>query len=83
MDDPIMLHAYFVAGGPIASVAGLAWWLSGRFRSIERAYTASLAAHEDKDQTRHEENLERFGDIRAEIAGGMRRGNGDGRHSNA
>lgn len=42
------------------AVAGLGWWLSGRFRKVESGQRTILAAHETKDQERHEENLERF-----------------------
>ncbi len=44
----------------VASVAGLGWWLSGRFRKIETSNAAALTTHDEEDQRRHEENLERF-----------------------
>jgi hypothetical protein len=43
-----------------SSIVGLGWWLSGQFRKIEKGQDAILDAHEEKDQKRHEENLERF-----------------------
>jgi hypothetical protein len=57
----------FGAGGP-AAVAALGWWLSGRFRNIERTQAAVLYAHENEDQKRHEENLLRFSDIKEALA---------------
>ena len=59
----------------VASVAGLGWWLSGRFRSVENVQRVMLAAHEKEDQRRHEENLERFRLVSVELArknGGVR-----------
>lgn len=58
-------------GGPVGAVFGLGWWLSGRFRKIENIQRTKveelaeiqrrqLQAHEDRDQERHEENLDRF-----------------------
>ena len=61
------------------SVGLLGWWLSGRFRHTEEV--ARLAAekveaktelaiehHEVVDQSRHEENLKNFSDIRVILA---------------
>jgi hypothetical protein len=64
--DEIVKYA-LQAGGP-AAVGALGWWLSGQFRKIERAQSATLGAHEKEDQKRHEENLLRFGDISAALA---------------
>lgn len=50
------------------SVFGLGWWLSGRFSRIEVAYRNSLDEHEAKDQSRHEQNLERFQRINVMVA---------------
>ncbi len=55
-------------GGPFAAVAGLGWWLSGRFRKIETAQRMQLAAHELKDQERHDENIDRFRSIEVDGA---------------
>lgn len=60
-------------------LAAFGWWLSGRFRSIEerqREQIDRLASegrkhlddHEDKDQERHEDNLERFRTISVSLA---------------
>jgi len=72
MVDPSGLSLVLTAVAP-GSVAALGWWLSGRFRAIEKAYTAALATHEVQDQTRHEENLDRFSEINVRLA---RMGNG-------
>ncbi len=52
----------------VASVAGLGWWLRGEFRRVEKGQDAILDAHEAKDQERHEENLERFAQIKVALA---------------
>lgn len=69
--DPVMQYVLF-AGAP-AAVACLGWWLSGKFRNLERAYTSALNLHEQEDDRRHIENLERFGSINVRLA---RMGNG-------
>lgn len=74
--DTATLSIVLTAVAP-GSVACLGWWLSGRFRAIERTYTASLEAHEEKDQTRHEQNLDRFATLNERLA---RLGNGAARH---
>jgi hypothetical protein len=56
-----------MAGGP-AAVACLGWWLSGKFRDMERANTQALATHENEDQRRHVENLRRFGRLDVRLA---------------
>lgn len=56
-----------MAGGP-AAVACLGWWLSGKFRDMERANTQALATHENEDQRRHLENLGRFGTLNVRLA---------------
>ena len=55
-----IVNAALAVFGSVASVAGLGWWLSGRFRSVENSQREMLATHEREDQRRHEENLERF-----------------------
>ena len=52
----------------IASVAGLGWWLRGEFRKAEKGQESIIDAHEAKDQERHEENLERFAQIKVALA---------------
>lgn len=65
--------------GPVGSVFVLGWWLSGRFRRQELAQRdrmdeladaqrKQLATHEDRDQERHEENLERFRTLSVSVA---------------
>jgi hypothetical protein len=68
MDLPPIVNTIIALLGSAASVAGLGWWLSGRFRSIETAQRKMLDTHEDKDQERHEENLERFSQIGIALA---------------
>ena len=65
--SPILAVAVAV-GGSAGSAVGLGWWLSGQFRKVEKVQHAMLIAHEDKDQERHEENLERFGKISVALA---------------
>lgn len=55
------------AGGP-GAICLLGWWLSGRFRYIERGYQAAIDKHEETDQTRHEQNLAAFEKIRIALA---------------
>lgn len=66
------------ASSPLA-VAGLGWWLSGRFRKVEEAgnerltkitdaFRSAIQDHERVDQKRHEENLGRFANIRVMLA---------------
>mgnify|MGYP001609687870 CR=1 FL=1 len=52
----------------LGSVAGLGWWLRGEFRKVEKGQGAILDAHEAKDQERHEENLERFTQLKIGLA---------------
>lgn len=60
-------------------LAAFGWWLSGRFRSIEERQREQierlakegrehLDMHEEKDNDRHEENLERFRTISVSLA---------------
>ena len=62
MPDNSLVQFAIAVGSP-GAVGCLGWWLSGRFRAIEVAYKDSLDAHEVKDQSRHEENLDRFNKI--------------------
>lgn len=75
--NPI-LQFFLEAGGP-AAVGGLGWWLSNRFRASEELQRKALAAHEEKDMERHEQNLERFETISVELATLGSRRNGDAR----
>lgn len=67
MSEPSDARLFLELGGP-GAVMCLGWWLSGKFRAIERSYAQSLEDHEQKDQTRHEENLARFGKISIALA---------------
>jgi hypothetical protein len=60
-------------------------WVSSKFDEIgdqfsetRKLFYDKIDAHESVDQQRHEENLERFADIRVEIA---RKLNGSGTHA--
>lgn len=63
-----IVNAALALFGSAASVAGLGWWLSGRFRSVENAQREMLDRHEELDQSRHEENLGRFAEIKVALA---------------
>lgn len=90
--DPATITTLLAVGGPMLSVAALGWWLSGRFRKVEIAqrdkldelsqlHREQLDAHEEKDQERHEDNLERFRTISVSLAQlGSSNGTGTGRH---
>ena len=64
---PIVTVAAAIGGNAVALV-GLGWWLSGRFRKTENIHREMLAAHELRDQERHEENLGRFSKISVALA---------------
>ncbi len=66
--DSTIVNAALALVGSAASVAGLGWWLSGQFRKVEKAQNNILDAHEEKDQKRHEENLDRFKNISVALA---------------
>jgi hypothetical protein len=68
MYDNIITAATGIVGSG-ASVFGLGWWLSGKFRAVEEAARNQLSSHEARDQERHEENLERFSKISVALAG--------------
>lgn len=55
-----LIIAACAAFGSITSVATLGWWMAGRFRASDDRQSSQLDKHEEKDQERHEENLERF-----------------------
>jgi hypothetical protein len=63
----IILAAGGVIGSMI-SVATLGWWLSGRFVISEDKQQTQLDRHEEKDQERHDQNLERFRVISVALA---------------
>ena len=65
------------AASSAVSVAGLGWWLAGKFSDVKEAASENLASHEKRDQQRHEENLQRFGSISVALARlGYRNGSG-------
>lgn len=77
--DSNIVTTLIAIGGPIGAVFTLGWWLSGRFRKAEiaqrdrgdelaEAQREQLAAHETRDQERHEENLERFRTLSVSVA---------------
>ena len=43
------------AASSAVSVAGLGWWLAGKFSDVKEAASENLASHEKRDQQRHEE----------------------------
>lgn len=47
----------------MAMVAWLAWHLNSKFHKIENDLKTLVATHENQDQQRHLENLERFSDL--------------------
>ncbi len=63
----------------IGTVWRLSWSLGKQFNSIREAYAVSLKAHEDEDQRRHEQNLERFGQINTVLAS-LSPQHGNGQH---
>jgi hypothetical protein len=55
-----------IVGGPSA-VAGLGYWLRGKFSDIADSSKAQLATHEKQDERRHRQNLVRFMRINAKL----------------
>ncbi len=43
------------------------WWLSNQFKDLRELTINWLQKHEDKDQTRHEDNLIRFAKIETKL----------------
>jgi|GEM_PF-7127650 hypothetical protein len=43
-------------------------WLGDQFDATRKMFNDTMKSHEDKDQERHEENLERFARIRIALA---------------
>lgn len=64
----LLISATSTAVSSLTGMFGLGWWLSGKFRAVENTNRQLLAAHEAKDQERHEENLGRFAEINVTIA---------------
>ena len=68
MNNDFVIALIAAAGSSWGAVGTLGWWLSGRFRAVERTTAETIAKHELIDQRRHEENLENFSDIRISLA---------------
>ena len=64
MDGAIELAK--VIGGPSA-VAGLGWWLRGKFTEVKDAAEERMKLHEVQDQGRHQQNLVRFARINMKL----------------
>lgn len=54
--------------GPFISVSLLGWWLRGQFADAKDSAALNLAEHEQRDQARHEDNLQRFGVLNVALA---------------
>lgn len=67
-----------ILGGP-AAVAGLGWWLRGRFSDVVESSKELLVTHERQDERRHQQNLVRFTRINEKLGihDDLTRGNGD------
>lgn len=60
-----------LAGGTWAAVRtswNLRAWLADEFSTTRKIFFDAMDAHEALDQKRHEDNLDRFSDIRAALA---------------
>jgi hypothetical protein len=55
-----------IVGGPSA-VAGLGYWLRGKFSDIADSSKAQLATHEHQDERRHRQNLVRFAKLNMKL----------------
>lgn len=55
-----------VIGGPSA-VAGLGWWLRGKFTEVKDAAEERMKLHEVQDQRRHQQNLVRFAKLNMKL----------------
>lgn len=58
-------------GSLIITIIGGFWrvinWLRDKFNEIEDHLESLLAIHEDKDQSRHEDNIQRFAVIETQL----------------
>jgi len=61
-----LLELIKIAGGP-AAVAGLGWWLRGKFSDIVDSGKEQLMTHERDDERRHRQNLVRFAKINMKL----------------
>lgn len=66
-----------LVGGPSA-VAGLGWWLRGKFTDVKESAEQRMTLHERQDQGRHQQNLVRFAKINMKLGiGDIHEANGD------
>lgn len=59
-----------IASGAVALlsyVVRVTWWIRKEFEEIRHYLTQKLDAHEDKDQVRHEDNIQRFTKIEVKL----------------
>lgn len=64
--------------GAPSAVAGLGWWLRGKFTEVKESAEARMSLHEKQDQRRHTQNLVRFSKINQKLdIPDLNEGNGD------
>jgi hypothetical protein len=73
--------AFTVSATIIGTTFRLTVWLTKQFDALKESTAGALTAHEREDNRRHEENLERFGEINGSLAKLELRLNGAGRRS--
>ncbi len=70
MDPTILTAASLVVSTALTIIGGF-WkvinWLRDKFNEIETHLEALLDTHEDKDQSRHEDNIQRFSVIETQL----------------
>jgi hypothetical protein len=77
MESQIAFGLVTAAASSWAAVGTLGWWLSGRFRAVEKSTADTIAKHEVIDQNRHDENLRNFQRIFVKLARHGINGNDD------
>ena len=63
MSDPVItlaLSGIGVALTLVGAIVKLTWWLGDRFDKVTDGYQEALVEHERRDQSRHEEILQRI-----------------------
>lgn len=69
--DPQTLYIGLICLATLAGFAGFfwksAWWLSDKFKDMTDTVNNWMDSHEEKDQHRHEDNLERFTKIETKL----------------
>lgn len=68
--DSVSLGSVSVLATMASGGAGLAWWLSSQFNRMKSSVMDELKWHEEKDQKRHEDNIQRFAVIETLIKNG-------------